>query len=163
MTGNVSEWCLDWYDADFFQLCIDSNYCCNPINNNVPDSIEVKVLKGGSHTYPGPFAMSSHRFDTPPFVTTDHMGFRVVERINVTGMVTPESLEKLQVYPNPTSNHLSITVEKGLNNDLKIYSITGKLLFSNNNQGTITIDVSKWNRGVYIIQTGGISKKLILK
>jgi len=22
--------------------------------------------------------MSSHRFDTPPFVTTDHMGFRVV-------------------------------------------------------------------------------------
>ena len=24
-------------------------------------------------------------------------------------------------------------------------------------------DVSKWNRGVYIIQTSGISKKLILK
>ena len=24
--------------------------------------------------------MSSHRFDTPPFVTTDHMGFRVVTR-----------------------------------------------------------------------------------
>ena len=79
MTGNVSEWCLDWYDTDFFQLCVDSNYCCNPINNNVP-SVEVKVLKGGNHTYPGPFAMSSHRFDTPPFVTTDHMGFRVVTR-----------------------------------------------------------------------------------
>ena len=163
MTGNVSEWCLDWYDADFFQLCIDSNYCCNPVNNNVPDNIEVKVLKGGSHTYPGPFAMSSHRFDTPPFVTTDHMGFRVVERTNTTGMVTPESLEKLQIFPNPTSNYLSITVENGINNDLKIYSITGKLMFSNNNQGAITIDVSKWNRGVYIIQASGISKKLILK
>ena len=49
------------------------------------------------------------------------------------------------------------------NNDLKIYSIMGELIFLNNNQSTITIDVSKWNRGVYIIQTGGISKKLILK
>ena len=163
MTGNVSEWCLDWYDADFFQLCIDSNYCCNPINNNVPDSIEVKVLKGGSHTYPGPFAMSSHRFDTPPFVTTDHMGFRVVERTNTTGMVTPESLDKLQIYPNPTSNYLSITVENGINNDLKIYSIKGELIFLNNSQSTITVDVSKWKRGVYIIQNGGISKKLILQ
>ena len=46
------------------------------------ESEVLKVLKGGSHTYPEPFAMSSHRFDTPPFVTTDHMGFRIVERTN---------------------------------------------------------------------------------
>jgi len=78
MAGNVSEWCLDWYDENFYQTSVDSGYCCNPINDNIPEDIEVKVLRGGNHTYPGVFAMSSHRFDTPPFVTTDHMGFRVV-------------------------------------------------------------------------------------
>ena len=50
MTGNVSEWCLDWYDPDFYQISVDSNYCCNPINNNVPGGIAVKVLRGGNYT-----------------------------------------------------------------------------------------------------------------
>jgi len=104
MTGNVSEWCLDWYDPDFYQISVDSNYCCNPINNNVPVGIAVKVLRGGNYTYPGAVAMSSHRFDTPPFVTTDHMGFRVVIREQLDAKIEtifPERFTLYQNYPNP--------------------------------------------------------------
>ena len=81
---------------------------------------------------------------------------------NPTGY-SSETYPNFKIYPNPTSNYLSIKLENSNDNDLKIYSILGELIFLNNNQSTITIDVSKWNRGVYIIQNGGISKKLMLK
>jgi hypothetical protein len=48
--------------------------------------------------------MSSHRFDTPPFVTTDHMGFRVVIREQLDAKIEtilPERFTLHQNYPNP--------------------------------------------------------------
>ena len=173
MTGNVSEWCLDWYDTDFFQLCVDSNYCCNPINNNVP-SVEVKVLKGGNHTYPGPFAMSSHRFDTPPFVTTDHMGFRIVQRTNVTGMVTPKLLEQLQVYPNPSRDIFNITFTTHVKQELeiRIVNILGEQVFAESKyqfigEYTKQINLAEYPRAIYFLEIetedGVINKKLILQ
>jgi len=131
MTGNVSEWCLDWYDSDFYQISIDSNYCCNPINDNVPDGIGVKVLRGGNYTYPGSFAMSSHRFDTPPFVTTDHMGFRVVIRAQLDTkkeILLPESFAIHQNYPNPFNPVTTLRYDLPENGhvNITIYDMLGR-------------------------------------
>ena len=183
MTGNVSEWCLDWYDENFYQTCIDNNNNLNPLNDIIPEDVEVKVLRGGSHTYPGPFAMSSHRFDTPPFVTTDHMGFRVALRTQQLNSKRESQLPKIinlhQNHPNPfnpiTSLHYDLT-EDGLVN-ITIYDMMGRIVKTLvNSSQTAGYKSIRWNAtndrnehvsaGLYLytIQAGEFrqTKKMVL-
>ena len=183
MTGNVSEWCLDWYDANFYQTCVDNNYYLNPLNDNIPEDVEVKVLRGGSHTYPGPFAMSSHRFDTPPFVTTDHMGFRVALRMQQLNSKKVIQLPKIinldQNYPNPFNPITTLRYdlpEDGLVS-INIYDLMGRsiksLVNSNQSAGYHSIQWNATNNlgepvsaGMYfyMIQVGNFrqTKKMVL-
>ena len=71
MHGNVSEWCLDWYDENY--------YAKSPATNPAgPKNGQSRVVRGGSWClYPG-YCRSAYRSYRMPGKQSNVLGFRVV-------------------------------------------------------------------------------------
>ena len=63
-----------------------------------------------------------------------------------------ESIEGLNLYPNPVSNgKLYITTSRNLSKAIEIFDVLGKKLYNTELVGT-SLDISRLNVGVYIIK-----------
>lgn len=72
MNGNVSEWCWDWDDHNYYNNSPD-------INPKGPASGSYRTLRGGSWAYPGDALMrSATRYRNYQCFGYNHYGFRVV-------------------------------------------------------------------------------------
>ena len=82
MAGNVREWCLDAYNADFYARSLRRNPVSGgsiySITNHFKNDQTVRVLRGGSWDDSPKGIRVSHRFKSTQAVTSPLVGFRCV-------------------------------------------------------------------------------------
>jgi formylglycine-generating enzyme len=74
MSGNVWEWCWDWWDADYYKDCAKNGTVKNPLG---PDNGVYRVLHGGGWLNLARSCRVSYRFNYTPTLRDDFMGFRL--------------------------------------------------------------------------------------
>jgi formylglycine-generating enzyme required for sulfatase activity len=75
MSGNVWEWCVDWYGGDYYQKCLDEGMVKNLKG---PEKGSYRVLRGGSWLGYARLCRSTYRDSITPAARDGGIGFRLV-------------------------------------------------------------------------------------
>ena len=106
---------------------------------------------------------STQTFQNPVLVYVINEGFQV--------SVNETSVNKLKVYPNPASNHVTIDAgEVRGSYTLKIYNTVGQIMTENNgvlSGQSLSTDVSEFAAGMYVVElkteSGILNSKVVVK
>jgi len=69
-----------------------------------------------------------------------------------------------ELYPNPSSEHIFIRLERSqLNKDLIIYDMRGRLMLSKKVTGNkMKVHTAQWDAGIYFLRYGEVTRKLVI-
>jgi len=157
MSGNVYQWCADWFGryGDFGVT--------GDLNPQGPQTGISKVIRGGYRSVGSGDLHLTDRESLSPDETYNFIGFRVVKDV-LTSQVSPLN-DKIKIFPNPARDIVQISTSYEIDK-VEIANVDGKILYSSSVQNK-SISLKGYSDGVYIIKVSSgkdeIIRKIIVK
>jgi polyhydroxybutyrate depolymerase len=170
---------LFWIDTNSCSLVSDT---IDVPNTNVADNCTAQLIRyrscaqgsevyfykilGGEHTWPGApitIGVTNRDFNA----STEIWNFFKRHKLQTaTGIETIEDENKLNVFPNPFSNRLSINIENAETASVTIYNSLGAIVYNGNVKSESVINTQNWSSGIYFVTaktTQGTNTKKLIK
>lgn len=127
------------------------------VYKNGTNGVEVEHYKiiDGAHTWPGApvvVGVTNYDINASEKIWQFFAKYDINEKIISTNINDElKNTTEISVFPNPANNFLYINSSKKINDPIKIFDVTGKLVitFNSNHMG---LDISSFEKGVYFIQ-----------
>lgn len=163
-TINANDFLIVWADNDTLQSGLHANFKLSSSGESIllsnASASLIDEITFGVQTTDITFGRyqngtGSFIIMNPTFEATN------TNTVNVTTINNKESV--FNIYPNPTSEKVTIEFKNTETETLYVFNIVGKVIYQNTtNNNSLDIDVSDWTKGIYIIKTKNSAQKLIV-